>query len=149
MSLDELRADLARNIAEAKRITNVQELRDHLVNTLWPWLEAQLDVVDEMDDELAEREEPTEDFLNEDSVAVFATIIQGGLALAAELKKRAPGDAQVLQATAEYEQLCEQAVVILSEVSIPNNDNDDEEDEDDDEEGEGDEDEAKETGHEQ
>lgn len=140
MSLDELRADLARNIAEAKRITNVQEMRDHLVNTLWPFIEANIDVVDEIDDAVAELVDQQEDYLQPETAAVFAAVVQSSLQLLAVLKTLAPRDNAELQLQiAQHEQLCAQAVAVLGEVTmIP----------EDDEEGEDDEAEAEEKGHE-
>lgn len=140
MSLDELRADLASNIAEAKRITNVQELRDHLVNTLWPFIEAKLDVIDEIDDAVAELVDQQEDYLQPETAAVFAAVVQSSLQLIAVLKPLVPRDnADLLQQVAQHEQLCAHAVEVLGAVTMIADDN---------EESDTDEDEAEESDHE-
>lgn len=147
MSLDELRNDLKANMAALVKITP-GETRDHLKETLWPFLEALVDVVDEIDDAVAELVDQQEDYLQPETAGVFAAVIQSSLQLAAELKKRAGTDLNVVKAIGLHEQLCEQAMTVLGEITMIPSDHD--EDDDDDEE-EGDEDnatEAKETGNE-
>ena len=116
MSLDELRADLARNIKEAAGIAD-QTARQHLQNTLWPFLEAMLEVVDEMDDAVAELVDQQDDYLQPETAGVFAAVIQSSLALTAELRKRIAEPALVEQIT-QHEQLCAQAVIILGEITM-------------------------------
>lgn len=137
MSLDELREDLKRNLAEARAIVTIDQLRDHLVNTLWPFMEAKLDVLDEIDDAVAEIVDQQEDYLQPETAAIFAAVIQSGLMIAAELKKKAPGDSTATKLIAQHEQLCNQAVEVLGAITmIPaegEEDDEDEESEDDDE----------------
>lgn len=133
MSLDELRNDLKRNLDEARACTSWEQVRDHLVNTVWPFVEAQLDVVDEMDEALQEVVEHEEDYLQPDTAAVFAAIVQLSLTMGAELKKRAPGDKEIGMLVAQNEQICAQAVEILQAITMVPNDDDEEEDEDEDE----------------
>jgi hypothetical protein len=136
MSLEELREDLKRNLAEARSIVTIEQMRDHLVNTLWPFMEAKLDVLDEIDDAVAEIVDQQEDYLQPETAAIFAAVIQSGLMIAAELKKKAPGDATATKLIAQHEQLCNQAVEVLGAITmIPTEDgeDDDEESEDDDE----------------
>lgn len=118
MSLDELRDDLKRNMAEAKRITTVQEMREHLLNTLWPFIEANLDVMEEIDDAVAELVDHQEDYLQPETAAVFAAVIQSSLQLAAELRKRAADDATLLNQITQHEHVCQQAMIMLGDVTM-------------------------------
>ncbi len=134
MSLDELRDDLKRNLAEAKACENFEQVKAHLVNTLWPFIEAQLDVVDDMDDAVAELVDHEEDYLQPDTAAVFAAVVQLSLTMGNELKKRAPADKDIAALVAQNEQVCQQAIEILGAITmVPTEDNNDDEDEDDDE----------------
>lgn len=134
MSLDDLRADLKRNMAEASRLTTVVEIRDHFVNTLWPFVEAVVDVVDEMDDALAEMVDQTEDYLQAETAGVFAALVQSSLLLSAELRKRAAGDDLLVKRIDAHEQLCQQALATLGEITMIATDGENEESDDEDEE---------------
>jgi hypothetical protein len=130
VSLDELRDDLKRNMAEAARMKTFEEVRDHFVNTLWPYLEAKLDVIDEIDDAVAELVDQQEDYLQPETAAIFAAVAQSSLVIAAELKKRASGDAALLKMISNHEQLCEQAVEVLGAITmIPTEEEEADEDE--------------------
>lgn len=150
MSLDELRADLKRNMAEAKTLTNFAEVRDHFVNTLWPYIEAKLDVLEEMDDALAEIVDQQEDYLQAETAGIFAAVVQSSLQISAELRKRAAGDDLLVKRLGQHDQLCRQALEMLGQITMisPDDDGNDEEegeDADADEEDEDAEDEADES----
>jgi hypothetical protein len=138
VSLDELRADLKRNMAEATRLTTPAEIRDHFINTLWPFIEAQLDVVEEMDDAVAELVDQTEDYLQAETAGVFAALVQSSLMLAAELRKRAGGDDLLMKRIDAHDQLCQQAMATLGEITMIAHDEDQDEDQDDEDEESGD-----------
>jgi hypothetical protein len=126
VSLDELRADLKQNMANAAKLTSFSDVRDHFVDTLWPYLEAVLDVTDEIDDAVAELVDQQEDYLQPETAAIFAAVVQSGLQLAAELGRRAAGDAIVAQLISNHEQLCAQAVEVLGAVTMISADDDEE-----------------------
>lgn len=121
MSLEELRADLRRNMQDANTVIDDQT-RGHLKNTLWPFLEAIIDVVEEMDDAVAELVDQQEDYLQPETAAVFAAVIQSSLGLVAELRKRAAGDANIMAAITQHEQICQQALIMLGEVTMVSGD---------------------------
>lgn len=141
MSLDELRADLKRNMAEAGRLTTVAEIRDHFVNTLWPFIEAKLDIVEEMDDAVAEMVDKTEDYLQADTAGIFAAVVQSSLALSAELRKRAIGDDLLSKRIDTHDQLCREAIEVLGQITMidPEEDENEDPDAEDDDEDEADE----------
>lgn len=141
MSLDEIREDLKRNMRDVRSVLD-ENTRNHLANTLWPFLEALIEEVAEIDDAVAELVDQQEDYLQPGTAAVFAAVIQSSLQLLGQLKPLVPNDnTELLQQITAYEQLCGQAVEVLGAVTVTAGD-DDEEDEDDDE------DEAEETGNE-
>lgn len=131
MSLDELRDDLKRNMAEARGLTTVDQIRDHIVNTVWPFVEAVVEDVAEseaeQDDAIRELVDHEEDYLQPETAAIFAAVVQSSMQLAAELRKRAGGDAMVMQLITNHEQLCEQAVTVLGEITMIPTDEDEEE----------------------
>jgi len=128
VSLDELRADLKRNLAEAARVEGPS--RAHLKDTMWPFMEALVDIVEEMDDAIAELVDQQEDYLQTDTAAVFAALVQSSLQLAAELRKHAAGDELLAKRIDEHEKLCQQAIATLGEITMIASDDADEEDDD-------------------
>jgi hypothetical protein len=125
VSLSELREDLKRNMGEATGLKTVEQIREHLVNTLWPFIEANLDVIDEIDDAVAELVDQQEDYLQPETAAIFAAVVQSSMQLAAELQKRAGGDPLLAQLITNHEQLCEQAVMVLGQVTMISEDDED------------------------
>lgn len=136
MSLDDLRDDMKRNLAEAKRCGTVQELKAHIVDTLWPWLEAQLEVTEEIDDAVGELVDRTEDYLQAETAAIFATLVQGSLEISGELRKRAAGDELLIKRLDTFDALAAQAMATLGQITMI--DADDEEGDEDDEDEAGD-----------
>lgn len=146
MSLEDLRNDLKANLAEARNCQSWEDVKNHLVNTVWPYLEAQNEELAEMDDTLAELVDQQEDYVQPETAAVFAAVIQLGLQLGAELKKRHPGDANVAAAVDQHEAMCQQAVELLGQITMVPNDDDEDEGEDDDEDDEGDQEDGTDNG---
>lgn len=130
MSIEALREDLKRNLAEARACASWEDLQKHLTETLWPFLEGALDEMDEMDEAIAEVVDQQEDYVQPETAAVFAAVIQLGLQLGAELKKRHPNDTNVAAAVEQYEQICQQAVEVLGQITMVPNEEDEDEDED-------------------
>ena len=118
MSLDDLRSDLKRNIVEAKACSTVEGLRDHMVNTLWPTLEALLDEVDEIDEAVADLVDQNPDYLNPETAAIFAAHVQSSQALSADLRKRAVGDDVTLKRLDAHDQLSAQVAALLGEITM-------------------------------
>lgn len=128
MSLDSLRADMKRNALAADRLSDLT--RDYMQSTVWPFLEALVDEIAEMDDAVAELVDQQEDYLQPETAGVFAAVVQSSLQLAVELKRRANGDQAVLKLVSNHEQICQQVSAILGEITMVPVD-DEEEDEDD------------------
>lgn len=135
MSLDDLRADLARNTKHAVAGVLDPATRDHLASYLWPWLEALVEVVEEIDDAVAEVVHQQEDYLQPETAAVFAAVISSSLDLVSRLRAARPGDAETTQLALAHEQLCEHAVGVLSEITLMSDDDTDDENDDQIEEG--------------
>lgn len=145
MSLDELRADMSRNAKEAAKLTTVAEIRAHLINTLWPFQEALIDVVEEIDDAVAEMVDKTEDYLQAETAGVFAAIVQSSLQMSAELRKRSNGDELLVKRIDAHDQLCAQAIELLGEITMIDADDDDDDGGADDEDEDGDAEDAEEA----
>lgn len=120
MSLDQLRDDLKRNAAEAGKLDEATSL--YMSATLWPFLEAFLDevteAVSEIDDAVAELVDQQEDYLQPETAGVFAALAQSSMQLAAELKKRAGGDARLIKLVSNHEQIYETAVALLGDITM-------------------------------
>lgn len=117
MSLAELRADLARNARETQAIIE-PATRTHLEQTLWPFLEALIDQIEEIDDAVAELVDQQEDYLQPQTAAVFAAVIQASLELASELKARAGADPGIARKISDHDQLCQAAIGVLGEITM-------------------------------
>lgn len=129
MSLDELRDDLRRNAAEARTLTTIEQVIGHLVNTLWPTIEAVLDVVDEQDGSIRELVDHEEDYLQPETGALFAAVVQSSLQLAAELRKRIGGDPLLAKLIVNHEQICAEAIQVIGAITMMPADDEDEDEE--------------------
>lgn len=130
MSLEDLRHDLVANLKESRGIAD-PATRQHLAETLWPFLEALVDIVEEIDDAVGELVHQQEDYLQPNTAAVFVAVIQSSLALAGDLKARAAGDPDISRRITEHEQLCEAAAAILGDITmVPEGDEDEDEEQD-------------------
>jgi ABC-type transporter Mla subunit MlaD len=131
MSVNQLKSDLARNI---RSLSGTADVTAHLRDTLWPWLESLLDEIGEIDEAVGELVDQAEDFLQPDTAAIFANVIQACAALAGELRKRAPGDQALAMSLAQADQIVQAAAAKLAEITgLSDGDEDDEDDEDEDE----------------
>lgn len=117
MSLDELRKDLTANVAEASKLTSVEGIRNHLVNTMWPFQEAVLNELEEIDDAVAEMVDQTEDYLQPETAAIFASLVESSVGLAQELRAKTTDDI-TLKRIAEHEKLCQLAMTTLGEITM-------------------------------
>lgn len=88
MSLDELRADLARNAKAASAITTPAEVVNYLQGTLWPFLEGVIDQLADHDESILDLIEEADDILQPETAAVISAALTSGAAIAAELKRR-------------------------------------------------------------
>jgi hypothetical protein len=115
--MDDLRADLKANIAEASKL-ELSQLPRHLRDTLWPFLESLVENFEEVDDAVAELVDQSEDYLQQETAAVFAAAIESGLQLASELRARAGGDELLLKKIAQHEQLAKAALEVLTQATM-------------------------------
>lgn len=129
MSIPSLQSDLKSNMAALAMATTTEELKIHLQHTLWPFLEALIDELNEIDEAVEEMVDEAPEVLHTESAEVFAALITSGSVLMTELKARAATDQRILRAIREWEQLARQGKEILEEITIP--DAEDGEDEDD------------------
>ncbi len=131
MSIETLKQDLKENLASLASIEATPEaLKAHLQNSLWPFFEAALDEMDEIDGAVQDMLEEMPDMIHEETAEVFAQIITKGIALMAELRKRAGNDPRILKLVKEWSELAAQGTEILEETTLPDGEDDEDEDED-------------------
>ncbi len=146
MSIDDLKADLSTNMAQAKMLgpmSTVGDIANHINNVLWPFVENAVNEIEDIDEITSDLYHGAEDILQPETGALFATVIAGGAGLVSELEKRLvqPADAKLLAAIREWKRLAAEAGTVLSEiVVVAAEGDDDEEDDDDDEDDDGNED---------
>lgn len=137
MTVETLQEDLKANVASLKDLTalsSVDDIVNHLKNTLWPFQESVLEQLEDLDGCVEDLLNNAEDILQPETGAKFLAVASGGLTLVAELKKRLqPGDEKLSAVIAEFEANANEMVGILNEITIPVIDGDEEGDEDDDE----------------
>lgn len=148
MSLEDLQADLAANMAEAKNLSalsSIGDIANHLNNTLWPFVQNVVAEQAEMDTALRDMYENSEDILQYETGKQLATTIGGAMTLVNELEARAGGDARLLAAIKEWRAHAKESSELLEDITLPDADDDvveDDQDGDDDVGDDGDDDET-------
>lgn len=149
-NLIELRKDLARNQEEVRALRQrgapSSEIAQHLAETVWPFLEAMLENVGEIDDAVDDLIQESDDLLQADTAAkISAPLILAG-EFAKELEKRLqPAGANAADdglrvKLKQFQSMFLDATNLIAEITIfdedPNDDEEgDDEDDSDDEEG--------------
>lgn len=132
MSIEDLKADLADNMAEAKALgtsitTSVQDIVKHLNNSFWPFVENVVTEMEDLDEGLSDLYHGAEDILQPDTAKLFAGVITGGAILVTELERRlTAADGKLKEAIAEWRELADQAGAALEEIVVPEAEGDDE-----------------------
>ena len=127
MSIEQLKTDL-KGISDSLAThppNSVTAMVTFLQDSLMPWLEASTDEQQEMDENIEDLVHQSADILHQDSADVLATVVAGGLALAAELGKRVGNDAKWLRAIKEYKAVADRAQEILEDATIVDDEEED------------------------
>ena len=140
MSVETLQEDYKANVASLKDLnamSSVDDIINHLKNTLWPFQESVLEQLEDLDGCVEDLLNNAEDILQPETGAKFLAVATGGLMLVNELKRRLqPADDPKLSAAiAEFETNANEMVATLNDITIPVLDDDEEDDEDGDDEG--------------
>lgn len=144
VDIETIRADLAANTQAAKdlnALSTIDDIANHLKNTVWPFQECLVDQLEDLDGCIEELMNHEADILQPETGAQFLAVFTSGLLLVGELKKRlGPGDDKLRQAIGEFENNTAEATAILTDITIPEIDDEEDEDadEEDDDEDEGD-----------
>jgi predicted RecB family endonuclease len=91
VTVETLQEDLKANVASLKDLTalsSVDDIVNHLKNTLWPFQESVLEQLEDLDGCVEDLLNNAEDILQPETGAKFLAVASGGLTLVAELKKR-------------------------------------------------------------
>lgn len=126
MSIETLRKDLNDNL-EALRgmaIPTADALKQHLVNSFWPFIESMVDEMDEIDEAVDDLVSGAPEILHSESAEVFSGIIVSGELLMTELSHRVGNDARILAMIKEWRGLARQGKSILEDIALPDPDPD-------------------------
>lgn len=125
--LDELRKDLAANVKTMVGITEVSDLVAHLRHTLWPFLEAVVDEMVDLEEGLLELAEEHGDMLTTETAGIFANVILISVKLADALKDRLRADELDLgQQIDAFKVLCDEATTTLADITVTEMDDEEE-----------------------
>jgi uncharacterized membrane protein YccC len=137
MSLSELVKDCKRNgnVASILEAGVDPATATYLADVVWPVVQAMAEEAAELEEDLAEAIEQTEDLLHAETAAYFAALVEVGRRLVEKVKDNP--DPEVQQLAGSLLNIASQCEAVLLEITIPDADpdeDDDDEDEDDDEE---------------
>jgi hypothetical protein len=140
MSVEDFKADVARNIAELKKDpTLCVDQATYFANTIWPMFEAAGETMEELEDEMIDVLEGNADVLHAENAQVFAQLIVIGRQVFGKLMPRL--GPQLKKAAEHWLELSKNAEQILAEITVQDAPEDDDEDVIEDEEDDEDEDE--------
>lgn len=127
MSIETLRDDLKANVESLVAIAEPTpaELKAHLQHSLWPFLEALVGEMDDIDEAVAELAEGAAEVLHTETGALFAGLIAQGRELMVELKQRIGDNMPLLRKIKAWEALAKQGEEALTDIVVP--DDEDEE----------------------
>lgn len=146
MSLSDLVKDCQRN-GNATSIVEAgvdPATATYLADNVWPVIQSIAEEAAELEDDLAEAIEQTEDLLHAETAAYFAALIESGRKLVAKVQSNP--DPEVQQLCGLFSNVASQCEAVLLEITIPDgdpDDDDDQDDDDDDDDQEDDDDDAK------
>jgi len=126
MSMEELKADLRRNLTDAAKLEGFSAVGKHLVNTLWPFLEALVENVEEIDDAVAELVSQQEDYLQPETAGVILALVEVAGAMAGRLA--GAEDDETKQLLALHAHLSQEVTSLLEQITLDGSDEDDGED---------------------
>lgn len=138
-TIETLQEDLRANMSAARELnaaSSVGDLAEHIKNTMWPFMEAVVEQVEELDGCVEDLLNQTEDILQPETGAQFVAVVQSALVLMGELKKRlgpGPDDQKVDAAVTEFFGNANDMIAMLQEITVPVVEDGDAEDQDADE----------------
>lgn len=124
MSLDDLKADLQRNVAdlEATTMYGVDDLKKYLRETLWPFLHVVVEEMEELDSDISDMVEGSEDILQPETAGIFAVVIVQAMDLCKELetrlRKNDVADQTVKKKVAQLRNVCGIAQQTLMDITV-------------------------------
>lgn len=138
MSLEELVKDCKRNGNAASIIEAGVDpaTATYLADVMWPVIQAMAEEAVEIEEDLAESIEQTEDLLHAETAAYFAALIEVGRKLVAKVADSP--DPETKQLAGTLMNVASQCEAILLEVTIPDGEDPDADDDDEDDEEEDD-----------
>ena len=124
MSIDDLRNDLDRNIEtlEATTFAGFGDIKDFFKQTMFPLLENVVSELEELDSDISDLVEKSEDVLQPETAGIFAAVITQARKIADALEKRIPpSDANFAKWRASlgaFRQICVKAEEVLIAITV-------------------------------
>lgn len=124
MTVEDLQADIERNIAEldARPLSTIDDVKAYLKDTVLPLFAATGSALEEIDDDLSDLVEHADDILQPETAAVFALVIKGAVEVSDALRKRLrpnnENDAKWIKRLDQLRAVCETAGQRLLEITV-------------------------------
>jgi hypothetical protein len=133
MSIESLKQDFATIVmtsaprATPERPVEAADIAAFLNNNLLPWLENATEELGGIDEVVEDLVHQTPDVLHTENAELFAGLIVAGRVLMAELKARIGTDQRVGNLIKEWNALANEAMTVIDEILIPDEEDDEDE----------------------
>lgn len=123
MSIEELQSDIERNLGEldAQAFLSFDDIKTYLKSTIFPLLASVGSELEEIDNDVADMVQQSEDILQPETAGLFAMLCGNTIQLCGALQKRLKdnkNDAVWAQKIAQTMQLCELVRNTLAEITV-------------------------------
>jgi hypothetical protein len=123
VSIEDLQSDLERNLAELdnRAFTSFDDVRSWLRDTLFPLMTNMTSEIEEIDNDVADMVQQSEDILQPETAGLFAMVIANCIQLAGALGKRLkqnPNDQKWAAKIQQSLHVCELATKTLQEITV-------------------------------
>jgi hypothetical protein len=123
MSLEDLQSDIDRNLGEldAHAFSSPDEIRAYFRDTMYPLLASVSSELEDIDNDVADMVQQSEDILQPETAGLFAAVIVGAVQVMAALEKRLKANTNDNKWLAKIQQLrhvCDLAQKTLHEITV-------------------------------
>lgn len=134
MSIEDLKADIERNVAdlETRPLLTIEDVKTVLKDTVLPLFKSVADEIEEIDDDLSDMVEHADSILQEEDATLFALVFKEAVGFAGALEKRLKqneNDNRWRARLQQFQQLLQTASARLMEITVrPEDEEDDDPD---------------------
>lgn len=123
MSIEDLQSDLERNLTEldAQTFASLDDVKAYFKSTIYPLLASVSSELEEIDNDVADMVQQSEDILQPETAGLFAMIIGNAIQLCGALQKRLKdnkNDAVWAQKIAQTMHICELGKNTLDQITV-------------------------------